>query len=59
MSRKVCFFTSLFCHAGNQFWAPLTPVAPESAPESTVPSKETTPAPETNLTGDLTQEFSG
>lgn len=45
---------------GNQFWAPLTPVAPESAPESTVPSKETTPAPEAALlTGDLTQEFSG
>lgn len=28
------------------FWASLTPIAPESAPGSTVPSKETTPAPE-------------
>lgn len=31
---------------GNMFWAPLTPIAPESAPGSAVPSKETTPAPE-------------
>ncbi|KAK3866878.1 hypothetical protein Pcinc_027620 [Petrolisthes cinctipes] len=30
---------------GNMSWASLTPVAIESAPGSTVPSKETTPAP--------------
>ncbi|XP_076054640.1 actin-related protein 5 isoform X2 [Oratosquilla oratoria] len=30
---------------GNQFWAPLVSLTSESAPESTVPSKETTPAP--------------
>ncbi|KAK7065153.1 hypothetical protein SK128_014454 [Halocaridina rubra] len=36
---------------GNNYWASLTPVAPESAPGSApgsaAPSKETTPAPET------------
>ncbi|XP_047489285.1 actin-related protein 5-like [Penaeus chinensis] len=44
---------------GNKYWASLTPVAPESAPGSTVPSKETTPAPEPGTTVELLQNVEG
>nr|XP_027210017.1 actin-related protein 5-like [Penaeus vannamei] len=44
---------------GNKYWASLTPVAPESAPSSTVPSKETTPAPEPGTTVELLQNVEG
>ncbi|CAL4066344.1 unnamed protein product, partial [Meganyctiphanes norvegica] len=50
LQEKESLFKSdcnFFHKTGNQHWSSTIPVVSESAPDSSSPSKETTPAPET------------